>query len=275
MISHSFSLTEYTETLESNIKQFKKSFPQSFLAAETVNNLFWQLYNEEIIPKPEITWQIVAHAMLFGSLTSWSHGFLMTAAGVDEHGWTSIRRSIEFACYIAKIRESDQRAELWINRRNSEEFAKKFTREFSIPKSFFSDKYAHLKDLLVLHDHASDFGVHGNSSMLAQKMDENDPSIRLTVFNNSKDIPLSSTVMIVIGSFILEAIKSELKVLISNHSRIEEKFRILKNLVLSAKDETYKYEFEVRGEREVLETIRASSSLINKKFEQLKRTKSS
>jgi hypothetical protein len=265
------SLTQYIETLEDKFKLFKESFPQSFLAAETLNNLFWQVYNEEIIPKSEIHWQNIVHKMLFGSMSSWSHAFLMTATGLNEHGSTSMRRSIEFACYIAKIRESNKKAEIWVARRKNIECAKRFSNEFAIPKAYLKNKYVHLKQLLVIHDHASEFAVHGNLDMLAQKLLERGSSITLTVFDDSKNVPLASAAMVTIGYLILQAITSDLRGLISNYTRVEEQFITLRDLLLRARDETYKFEFEAGIKREVLDTIKASPSLLEKKFEELKR----
>lgn len=270
MIPQTLSLANYLETLGRNFNMFKKAFPHAFLAAEALNELFWQLYLGDVIPAPKAIWQRVVREMIFGCLNSWSHAFIMSASGLDEHAMTSSRRSIEFACYIAKIYGSDERAKLWEISKNDEETKKKFAGEFGIPKAYFSEKYSHLKLLLVIHDHASDFAVHANMAMLAQKMKEEEMSYTMSSFDNFRDTPLNVATAIQTGFLVLEALVISLKDLIQDYDHYTSQFKNLQELLEEVKLEVIKYEEQAGIEPELVELIKANPSLLDKKFEQLK-----
>jgi hypothetical protein len=103
IVYQSFTLSDFAEKSKANFDRFRTSFPDTFLAGESQNRLFNLLAEHLVIPKPGELWQEEIPAMLFGCSSSWAHSFTATA-GLDEHGTTSIRRSIEFTCYIAKIK---------------------------------------------------------------------------------------------------------------------------------------------------------------------------
>jgi hypothetical protein len=119
---HSSTLTHYLDVITKNFSAIKESFPKLYLAAEELNDLFDQLFTRRVVPEEEL-WQQESLQMLFGCFSSWSHAFVMTAAGLGEHGMTSVRRAIEFVCYIAKINGSNERAALlaWTKREHREQ----------------------------------------------------------------------------------------------------------------------------------------------------------
>src|SRR2546427_4851007 len=111
---HASTLVSYAETILVNFQGVMNGFPELHLAAETLNDLFDQLFTQRVIPNNEELWQQESHRLLFGSFSSWSHSLIMTAAGFGEHGLAAIRRSIEFTCYISKVKGSNDRAKLWV-----------------------------------------------------------------------------------------------------------------------------------------------------------------
>lgn len=187
----SFTLSDFAEKSRANFDRFRTSFPDTFLAGESQNRLFNLLAEHLVIPKAGELWQEEIPAMLFGCSSSWAHSFTATATGLDEHGTTSIRRLIEFTCYIAKITRSKEKAKLWLNRRESKEDRLRFASQFAIRKSFLSEKYLHLRNLLVYYDHASDFATHANLTMLASKTLDLNGALGFSVFDDPEDVPVS------------------------------------------------------------------------------------
>lgn len=193
------SLEEYLTKTTSNFISIKNKFPQLYISAETLNGLFWKMYLEYVNLNVNVQWQYAVYNMLFGCLTSWMHAFTMSASGLDENALTSFRRSIEFVCYISKIKESNEKGQLWLNRRKDENSAKQFSNVFSVPRCYLSENYSHLKYLLVLYDFASDFGTHANISMIAPKNEEINSEFVPIVFDEENYIPEASNTNVISG----------------------------------------------------------------------------
>jgi len=265
------SLTDYVEKLAENFGTYKRAFPHSFSCAEQLDELFWELYTSQVVPDKEIIWQPVAHSMLFGCITSWCHAFATCASGLDEHALTSTRRSIEFACYIAKICNSEERAGLWITRRDDEASRKRFTLEFGIPQAYFSAKYTHLKRLLVIHDHASEFATHANLAMLAQKFKESGSTMVPLVFDDPRDIPLNAGSILQLGSLLIQATVADLAALMQDRDKFLIRFSAFQTALSHAKTEILAHEQRAGIEPEIVKAINAIPTLIDDKFEQMKK----
>jgi hypothetical protein len=204
------SIEQYFDTYQQNFNRFKEYFPVTFRAANEINELFWQLYDSYILPQPENSWQYVAHEMVFGCLTGWINSFINSASGLDETAQTPGRRAIEFVCYIAKIRGNDNRADLWIRQRESEETRKQFVQEFSVPGCYFSDNYSRLEKLLFLYESFSIFGTHANISMIALKKKETGTSFEDIVFDEYRYIPKNVDNIIYLGYLLIQSLLYDL-----------------------------------------------------------------
>ncbi|NHZ85017.1 MAG: hypothetical protein GWP19_03950 [Planctomycetia bacterium] len=163
------TLPFHLENVQNNFELLTKNYPNLYLASEQINDLFDQLFTERIKINAGDLWDYTSARMLFGAYSSWVYSFLMTASALNDIGLMLIRRSIEFVCYIAKIKNNNKRAELWIDKGDSGKNRKEFNFVFSIPMAYTSEKYMHLRPLLVWFDYASDFGTHGNLAALVTK----------------------------------------------------------------------------------------------------------
>lgn len=266
------TLTHYLGVVTKNFDAIKESFPKLYLAAEGLNDLFDQLFTQRVVPSDEL-WQQESQKMLFGCFSSWSHAFVMTAAGLGEHGMTSVRRAIEFVCYIAKISGSNERATLWIERRESKENKKRFSSQFSIPRCYLTSTYPHLKPLLVWHDHTSDFGAHGNFATLVTKWRDSDSgSLIMSLQDDPKEVPLSTGVCVQTGSFLLDALLVDLQPLIKDFEEFQSRVTIFRQMLKEAKAETAKYEYRDKLTPEFLQAIiEYDPSSLDEEFEKLKK----
>jgi hypothetical protein len=263
-------LPEYSETIVRNLASFAKSFPRSFEAAQSLNSLVWDLYAKDLAPNPDDDCDPIVHHMIFGIVTGIEHALVMSAVGLDEHAMTALRRSIEFTCYISKIRRSDKRAKLWINRRNDANTAKQFSFEFGVPQAYLSPDYDHLRVLLVAYDHLSDFAIHANLAMLAQKHKELDDSLVPRVFDETRDIPLQVAMTVYLGSIVIQSLMTTLKTMFLNYDDFLKKFAALESLIIQMKEETLQHEHKFGIEPEIIQQLQSNPSLIDTKFQELK-----
>ncbi len=269
------SLHQYLDSVVQNYNKFKESFPKAFHTAEELNDLFWQLYETDIASQPEILWQQMSHEMMFGCLISWLNSFVNAVSGLDELAQTSARRAIEFVCYINKIRNSDERADLWMRQRKSDDSRKQFIREFSVPRCYFSKEYSHLEKLLLMYDHYSDFGTHANLSMLAMKKKEEGPAFTDIVFDEFRYIPMNVNTKIYLGYLLVESILHSTKEFTRDNETLSRKLEAINSLVRLADAEIISFEVKSGIEPEIINTLLTNPTLLKSKFEKLKQSYSS
>ncbi len=267
------TLINYVKTIQTNFKGVMDGFPQLYLASEALNDLFDQLFTQRVVPNEDELWQTESLRLLFGTFSSWSHSLIMTAAGFGEHGLSAMRRSIEFTCYISKVKDSNDRARLWVERRDSLANKRQFAREFGVPRAYFSEDYSHLKSLLVWHDHASDYGAHGNFASLATKWRDVDNTFTMSLHDDPKSVPLSTGVAIQLGSSILESLMVDLSSLIKGPDQFRASVSTFKDMLTKTKLELARYELPNGMTPDILKTIESpDEKVLDEEFEELKKS---
>lgn len=268
-------ITFYQEVnqIKLNFKKVNDKFPEIYLAAETINNVYQQLMKKELEFRTDPKWLQASFLMVFGSYQSWSNAYIMTCAGFPDIGLISLRRAIEFVCYLSKVKNSDKRAEIWMSKWDNKEKRKKFISKFSVPKKYFTSKYEHLRGLLVLHDYASDFGVHGNYEVLVDKFQKvkNSNDLVFSLQSLRGDIYLPIGVTLLAGYRMLQSIIKVLKDYIKNSEGFSSCFEGLSDMIRKARLKTAEIEFEGHIPRYILNVInKDNNSVIEEYFEILK-----
>lgn len=267
------SLPEHFRTIKRNFDSLIEQFPDFYLAAEQINDLFDQLFTERITIRNNELWEYASVRMLFGSYSSWTFSLLMTASGLNDIGLMALRRSIEFACYISKIKNSNKRAELWMSKSDNLDNRKQFNGVFSIPNAYFSYKYKHLSPLLIWYDYASDYGVHANYATLVEKW-KNDNEVndfKMSFHDSPERIPLSSFVTVQIGSFIIEVLIYDLNENLKDIDEFQKRIDVMKDIMRHARIEIAENEYDGHIPYEILKSINSEdSTAIDKYFKDLK-----
>jgi hypothetical protein len=237
------SIFKHIEAIKTNSENFFNAFPNLLLAAEEIHDIFDQLFVEQFQQKNNALWEASVHKMIFGAHSSWLQGIILTAAGLNETGLISIRRGIEYVCYSSKIKQSDEKNIIWLDRGMDDEKDRLFSSKFSIPSKYFTDKYKNLKALLVWHDYASLFGAHGNFTSLISKWDsESEGSMKMFFHDNPQRTPLSTGVAVRIGSFMITAFFETFKGNIKDEQAFQEKIEIMNEILNKARVEVINYE---------------------------------
>jgi hypothetical protein len=251
------TLSQHVELIQTNFHAIRSRFPTLYLAAESLKDIFDQLYTERIIRKGNESWEQEMIRMTFGLYSSWVYSFILTTAGLGELGLMSIRRSVEFTCYISKIKSSSRRAELWITKNDSIEERKQFAREFSIPNAYFGEKYSHLKPLLVLHDYASGYGAHANFSSISTKWrTKNTKSDFSMSFQDDPDrIPLSAGTTVLLGNLMLDSLMHDIPSQIRGFDEFHKRITTVKEIVTKARIEVASLEWKGNIPPEILQSI--------------------
>ncbi len=251
------SLYQHVEAVAKNFAEISSQFPDMYLAAEAVNDILDQLYTERLITDGGEDWQRESARMVFGAYSGWVYAYIMTAAGLSELGLMSARRAIEFVCYISKMKDSNERAKLWVERNESRAKRKEFGRMFAIPRAYFGEPYSHLKQLLVWHDHASDYGAHGNFSSIAMKWrTERAKSDFLMSFQDEPiRVPLSAAVEVLIGSSIVDCLLLDMRDRIRDLEAFEKRVTTMKDIVRKARLEVTDFEWQGKVPKEILDAI--------------------
>ena len=255
--NRSISLPEHIRNLSSNFENFTKCFPKIYLAAELNNDILDQFFTERFEYKDNVLWETLTSVMLFGVHMSWLQSFYLIASGLSDTGLAACRKAIEYVCYISKIYGSDKRAKLWQEKSKDINSSKRFSNEFSIPKCYFSDKYEILIPLLVYYDYASEFGVHGNLRSFATKWKEVKESgdISMSFQDDSQWIPQSSDINVQVGSFIIDALLSILKVHIKGYDEFSKSIESKRNSTRDARIESAKYTYGNNVDYQILKAI--------------------
>jgi hypothetical protein len=268
------TLTDFVAALKKNFDLLPTSFQDLYLAAEQANDLFNQLFTERVVVQKGELWEHETQKMLFGTYLSWVQGFVMTAAGLADLGLVAVRRAIEFTCYISKIKNSNERADLWLSRNQDRETRKKFNGVFGIPRSYFEDNYAHLRHLLVWHDLASDFGAHGNFAALVTKTKDskNSPALVMSFQDDPSKVPLYTGTTLLMGFLIMEAILIDLRQLTKDPDEFRKRVETFKEMLRKARIEVAQYEFGGNVSVEILKSINSGDvSGLHSYYEELKR----
>lgn len=268
------TLPQHLEHAKNNLNSLIQKHPDLYLAAEQINDLFDQLFTERIIINKGDLWEYTSARMLFGAYSSWIYSFLMTATGLNDIGLMILRRSIEFVCYISKIKNKNDRAELWINKGDSTKNRKQFNGIFSIPTAYFSPKYKHLRPLLVWFDYASDFGTHGNYAALVTKWkEEKENKFTMSFHDSPERVPVSSGSSIKIGSLLIESIVIDLKDNLRNIEEIYERTNTMKELIKRAAIEVAGSKYDGNIPLEILQSINNDDrDALGKHFDDLVKT---
>jgi|SRR3972149_3033131 len=240
------SLFKHLEAIKTNSENMFNAFPQLYLSVESVSNMFDQLFVEQFQQLNGEPWEASIHKMIFGTYSSWLQGIIMTSAGFNETGLFCVRRGIEYVCYSSKIKNSNEKNIIWLDRGLDDDKSKLFSSKFSIPSKYFTEKYIHLKPLLVWHDYASTFGAHGNFTTLVGKWDSSiKDKVRMSFHDNREGVPISTGVAIRIGSFMIKALYEDFKEQLREPKIFEEKINSMSDIINKARIEVLN--FEVKG----------------------------
>ncbi|MFQ5531787.1 MAG: hypothetical protein ACE5ES_04190 [Candidatus Nanoarchaeia archaeon] len=242
-MNKSKSFEEHISTNNKNFEILTKEFPKTIIAAEFINDLFDQIFGNRFTHDNQILWQYSVAQMLFGIHYCWLNYFIQTAQGYNDVGLMIGRRAIEYACYISKIVGREKYAILWNEKTVDKSKLNKFSAKFAVPQKYFASKYDHLNSLLVFHDYASEFGVHGNHTTLISKFRDAKyrNKISMSFQDNPKGIPHSCGVSIQIGSFIIDALLHDLKENIRDYDDFIKLVSIKKQIVSDAVIEAIKF----------------------------------
>lgn len=198
------SLQRFSSTIPENFANYMKHFPVNSQAAESIHQGLHTLVNESILKVDGLSIGVVA-TLGFGAHSSWINAFNMTLAGHVETGFSEIRRAIEFVCYAAKIKGSDERANSWMKQRSDPEAMKKFSGQFQIPSAYVNLKFEHLRPLLLTYDMANYYGAHGNLETMAGKI-HSSPNPRFSYQSDKEIVIIVAPHMILTGYRILQSL---------------------------------------------------------------------
>ena len=218
-------------------------------------------------------WQFASLLMVFGSHHSWIHSYINTSIGFSDLGWMSLRRSIEFVCYLSKIKDSNKRAKLWMSKGENLKNRKEFSNVFSVPKKYFNDKYSYLRALLVLHDYASDYGTHANFEVLMNKYDVDEGNQKYIVsFQDIKmNIDTSLGMVLLSGYRILQSIIRILESEIHNSNLFLKSFENASESIRKARLRIAEHEFNGNIPVEIVKIINSDNEeAIEEKYQVLK-----
>lgn len=269
----SISFEEHIAANNKNFEILTKEFPKIIIAAEFINDLFDQFFGDRYKHDNQILWQYSTAQMLFGIHYCWLNYFIQTAQGYNDIGLMIGRRAIEYTCYISKIVGRDQYALLWNEKTIDKSKLQKFSAKFAVPQKYLSSKYDHLNPLLVFHDYASEFGVHGNHSTLISKFREAKykNKISMSFQDTPKGIPHSCGVSVQIGSFIIDALMKDLKENIRDYEDFTKQVSVKKQIVHDAIIEAIKFTDGNVISKDLLDSINnEDKSELNKMYNELK-----
>jgi len=121
--------------------------------------------------------------------------------------------------------------------------SKLFSNKFSIPSKYFTEKYLHLKALLVWHDYASTFGAHGNFATLVGKWDSSiKDKVRMSFHDDREGVPISTGVAIRIGSFMIKALYEDFKEQLREPKIFEDKISLMLDIINKARIEVLNFD---------------------------------
>lgn len=202
------SIYKHIYTIRKNFDAVNIRFSKVHLAAEMLCNLLDQLFSKEYKADHDKLSDLCVKMMLFGVYHSWTYSYILTSAAISDIGLISLRRAIEFTCYIAKTHKSDDRAKIWRDQTSDSETQKKFKSIYNVPQAYLNDKYHHLRELLVCHDVISTTATHANFDMISPKWvaSKDDLELNMSFQDRATDIPLMVGSTLTAGNVILESL---------------------------------------------------------------------
>lgn len=268
------SIFKHLEAIKTNSENLFKAFPLLYLSAESVSDMFDQLFVEQFQQLKGEPWEASVHKMIFGANSSWLQGVIMTSAGFNETGLICVRRAIEYVCYSSKIKNSNEKNIIWLDRGLDEDKSRLFSSKFSIPSKYFTEKYTPLKALLVWHDFASTYGAHGNFETLVGKWDSSiKEKVRMSFHDDKEGVPISTGVAIRIGSFIIKAFYEYFKDQLRESENFLDKINLMLDIVNKARIEVLDFDSKGKTKFEDIKAIYGKEEpAVDEMYEKLKST---
>lgn len=268
------SLYKHVETLRQNFAAANTRFLKVHLASEMVCSLFDQLFSNEFKADHDRLSDSCEKMMLFGVYHSWTYSYILNAAAISDIGMISLRRAIEFTCYISKTHKSDDRAAIWRNQATDSKVQKKFKSLYSVPQAYFKEKYRYLRSLLVFHDMISISATHANFDMIAPKLVTSTDIHRFDMSFQDRvtDIPLMIGATLTAGCLILDALIAILNDSLSYSTRFKESLSNLNQVFREARIELANYKYQGNIPKELIDMIQndIKTGDIDEYFEKLK-----
>jgi hypothetical protein len=206
-----FSLSARTSQIPRGFEEFSTAYPKLVGAAEAVFQTFDALLSQHVALDPGDICNEALVTMAFGAKSSWELAFIFSAAGHLPSGFSEVRRSIEFACFAAKVAQSKKRALDWINQGDDLEARKRFALSSAIPRCYESPKYRYLRQLMVMHDKANYFGAHGNLDTLALRFQATEKGFVFSYQTAVEERSQFSSALVLTGFRLLQAFNEILK----------------------------------------------------------------
>jgi hypothetical protein len=269
----STTLKIHLNDLVTNYNGINDKFVKTNLAAEQINSIFDQLFVKQIDMSSEDEWSRSVMKLLFGAHSSWVYSYILTSSGLSESGLMLLRRSIEFTFYLSKIMKDHSKYRLWLNRNDDLESRKRFSNKFSIPKKYFHEKYKNLIPLIVWHDFASTYGVHGNFSTIVSKIVKDEETLEVSFQDSKRKAPISTAVNVRIASLIIDVIVKETKNYIKDADFLKNNYDVLKKMVNDSRVEILSFDTVGKYSNEAVKAIYDDDmSAINEMYEEIKNT---
>jgi len=237
-----------------------------------INGLFDDLLRKEIEFDTGELWEKCSKMMVVGIYESWIFAYVLTGAGFSDIGLMALRRSIEFICYLSKIFNSNERAQLWMNQLNEKNARIKFAGSFKIPDAYFKDKYQHLKYLLVTYDLASSYASHANFDMLSQKRVEMKDinEIALSFMDKKKDVPHNLGYTMLSGYRLITTLLKIFDKRLKRNPNFMNSISHLERMVKDARIEVANFEFNGNIARNIIDGINDNdTSFMEKQYKEL------
>jgi len=268
------SLYKHIETIRKNFDAVNTRFSKVHLAAEMVCNLLDQLFSNEYKTDHDKLSDVCVKMMLFGVYHSWTYSYILTAAAISDIGLISLRRAIEFTCYIAKTHKSDARAKIWRDQTSDSAAQKKFKSIYNVPQAYFNDKYHHLRELLVCHDVISTTATHANFDMIGPKWvaSKNDLLLNMSFQDRATDIPLMVGSTLTAGNVILESLIATLNDSLFYSEAFKESLNGLRIMFREARVELASDQYKNNLPNELIDMIQngVKTGNMDEYFEKLK-----
>lgn len=251
------TLYTHLDAIAGNVKLVNDNHPEIYQAAEMIRSIFDQAFTSELQLRHDVSWQFSTHIMVFAAYESWLYAYLLTSAGLEDIGYMAVRRAIEFACYIAKIYESDKRAELWQTQAKEEDARKEFSGIFSIPDAYRGKNYDHLREVLDIYELASDYATHANFEMISAKWQDMKNSKKLVLsFHDKPDrIPFALGTVMLTGYRILQSLIHQFNERIEYSNGFRNSLDALADMVRKARLLIANIDYKGNVPREVIEAI--------------------
>lgn len=248
--------TDHLKVINDNFTEINKRHQEMSMAAEMLNSAFDKLFTEHLSPgnDDENTWVDSVPELVFGAYYSWAYSYLLSSSCLSDIGYMVLRRSIDFACYLSKIVGNNKRALLWMDKSLDGNQAREFGKHFSVPRAYFSDKYNHLHHLLVFHDFASEYAVHGNMASLLKKAKDNS-SYTFSFQDDPKGVSISAGLTVFIGKLIIDALIQDLHGHLADENNMKQYLSFVNDQVQKARIESANIEYRGRIPRDIIDSI--------------------